>query len=218
MNNLKTGVVQIKGKGKLIHSKSPLEQIVEETENEASVSIVENMAVPASEPVIEKHQVGEIIEKEIEASVEPVIVKENEMVELPKSKRTGFNPNSVSNVVHAINTEDDGGVVANKMAIPQDAEGSQFIPIGNNAEEIETKNKYEITGFSIQYQPKGSKGIASEEVRDYYDSLDESIQRFNNDTYLKPDGTISRISRGGPVICFNDRQIMEYINEMWRKS
>jgi hypothetical protein len=218
MNNLKIGI-KITGKGYVMKAdKSPLEKLVENQENEAVVEQIVNEAVPAAEPVIEKHNIGEVVEEEKEASVQPVIVEESVQLELKQSKKKGFNPNSISNAVYSVDDDNDGGVIANKMAIPQDAEGSQFIPPGANTVENDTKDKFEVTGFSIQYQPKGSMGIASENVRDYYDTLIEAMDKFKEDTYLKPDGNLSRISAGAPVICYNERQVKEFINEEWRKS
>lgn len=223
MNQLKLGGLKVKGrayiqrKGDLDMEKSPLEKIVEKEENEAMVEKAENLAVPASEPVIEKHAIDEIVEESPEAIVEPATVTATEQLELKQSKKKGFDPKSTTNAVHADDEEHDGGVMANKMAAPQEAEGSQYTPPGANEVENDTKNKYEVSGFNIRYIPKGSKGIASEAVRDYYDTLKEAMERFNKENYIKPDGNVAYISIGSPIVCFNDRQVCEYVNEEWRR-
>lgn len=220
MNQIKLDGLRIHGNGVVMKSnKNLLAELVEqEDKNEAVVEQTTNEAVPAAELVIEKYAIGEVVENEPEASVQPVIIEESVQLELKQSKKRGFNPNSVSNAVYAADDDHDGGVIANKMAIPQDAEGSQFIPPGANTVENDNKDKFEVTGFSIQYQPKGSMGIASENVRDYYDTLIDAMDRFKEDTYLKPDGNLSRISAGAPVICYNERQVKEFVNAEWRKS
>jgi hypothetical protein len=218
MNEINAEDMIVKGIGTVTPGKSPMERLAEEEENEGGVEKTENLAVPANEPVvIDKYEIGKEVVEESEGMVTKTEMKEEELVELKRSHKKGFDPNSTINAVHA-DGDNEGGVLANRMAVPQDAEGNQFVAPGSNTEEIETKDKYEITGFSIQYQPHGSKGIASEEVRDFYDTMDEIIKRVKADSYMKPDGNIGRISRGAPVICFNDRQIKEYINEEWRKA
>lgn len=218
LNGLKvSGKAYIQRKGDLdMELKSPLEQIVENEEKEGAIEKTENIAVPAAEPVLEKHAIEDIVEEGPEAIVEPATTVETEQVELKQSKKKGFDPRSTTNAVHADDEDNDGGVMANKMAVPQDAEGSQYTPPGANEVENDTKNKYEVTGFNVQYRPKGSKGIASEAVRDYYDTLKEAMERFEKENYTKPDGIVAYISTGAPEISFNERTIKTYINEEWK--
>ena len=229
MNNLKMGGLRLKGVGYIqrkgdLDMANPMEQFIEDDDkNDAMVEQVinENEAVPAAEPVIEKYDIGDVIEDENEGGVElsSVPVEDVPPLELKVSDKPGFNPNTITNGIRD-EDENEGGVIANKMAIPQDAEGSQLIPPGSYKGDIDARDKYEVTGFSIQYRPSDehSKGIVSEDVLDYYDSLTDAQSRFDGNIYKKPNGIESMISRGGPVICFNDRQVMEFINHGWRKS
>jgi hypothetical protein len=174
-----------------------------------------NESVPAEEVVIEKHAIGETTPEEPEGGVEKRIMEGPEFVQLKKSNKAGFNPNATVNV---LNSKDDneGGVMANKMSIQQDDEGSQLVEEGSNKIDQESVGKYEVTGFMIQYTPVGSKGIASERVRDYYKTKEEAYSRFEGDTYLKPDGVKSKIFSGAPVLCFDERQLDERINDEWK--
>jgi hypothetical protein len=214
MNNLNVSELKITGVGTVTKAKSVLEKFAEE-ENEAEIQkTVATEEITAVEAEISKHSISEIIPEENETFVEAAKAS-GTTPELKISTKPGFDPNTVANVM---SRDDgiDGGIMTGKMNNVV-SEGSILKSIGPNTKEISVKNQCEISGFSIQYIPKGTKSIASREVVDYYDDIDDAKKRFNGDSYFTQDGVIAKISRGAPIICVEDRQKFEYVNEEWRR-
>lgn len=211
MNNLDMNV-NISGRGIVI--KSSLEQLVQEEEDGKAV-LSQDMAVPATQPVeIEKYSLADLPKDEVEGGVMPVIV-EDQPIQLKESKRQSFNADAVSNLIRDTD-EDDGGVLVNRTAAEVDDDGLVITPGGRDHDD-EVAKKYEVSGFMIQYKKQGSKGLTMDRVSDFYDTLEQATNRFNGSTYLMPSGIASTIHAGLPIISYEDRQIREYIDEVWKR-
>lgn len=86
-----------------------------------------------------------------------------------------------------------------------------------NADSI--KDKYEITGFTVQYEIKTGTGMISVQIRDYFDDLETAFLSVSGARYLMPmpKGGFKKavITEGAPVIAFNERQIYIYKDNQW---
>ena len=81
---------------------------------------------------------------------------------------------------------------------------------------------HDARGFKIQYKLPNSKDVIGEDVRDFYDTIEEARNSIVEDgIYNKKlkDGSIVRssITMGAPIICFGDVQKLEYISGTWRR-
>ena len=77
---------------------------------------------------------------------------------------------------------------------------------------------YEVSGFHIEI-PSGSNTV-TQQITKNFKSLEAAKACVNNEMYLHvADGeiVIRKIIRGAPIVCYNERQLLEYIGGKWRK-
>lgn len=141
---------------------------------------------------------------------------------LPPSNRPGFDDSVIQDAKtdHAI----EGGITKPKTTGPMKYNGDaaseggmiRKTPAVNTAD-----NAYEVSGFFIETPSPSGVGMISEQVNQNFPDLETAKMSIQGQTYLKPlpSGGFKacRIIRGGPIICLNERQVFEYIDEKWRK-
>ena len=218
MNNVKTQSVKVSGTGTVTSGKSPLERIADAlNDNEqAATEVTEAVEAPV---VLEQPRTNIDDQDGNEGIIEKAISEEApvggflDVKKLPDqepsmkiSDRPRFDAQAVADPKK--DDDDEGGILpyASTKFNSQSAEGSQFHPIGTNKDELNSKGKYEISGFKIQYIPKGQVATVSEDVRDFFDTVDEAIVRINGNKYIRPDGVVARITAGAPALCSSERE------------
>ena len=134
--------------------------------------------------------------------------------DLPQSNKPKFNSDTIKDAIKE-DGEPDGGIVPNISTGTTGVNGSRILPI----DEKVLLNKYELTGFTIQYQV--DKDIISTEVRVHYDTIVEAMESIKGSVYMmEVDGKLyeTKITMGAPIICINEMQKRVYVSEKWRSS
>ena len=174
--------------------------------------------------------IAEEIEKESEAenmaepdlSPVPAVVLENDIV--PPSAKPEFDPTRIQNALK--DDELEGGVFKMRTTglASMDSEqprGAEYYKPQRELEAGAAHGKYEVSGFTVQYEPKPGGGLSSVQIRDYFDDLETAKASVSPSGYLIPLRSgykLGRITLGCPVICLNERQILEYVNGNWRRG
>ncbi len=195
--------------------------INDETEEVAEDGSGEEAGSDAQEA--EEAAMSEIDADTGETQDSPVVIDSTEAtVEelLPESKKAGFDDREVQDA--RLDREDEGGVTkpqtTGPMKLPSgDAsqEGGQ-IKHGHLADS--SKDSYEVSGFHVEVPTSG--GVVSQQITQNFYDLETAKASINGDRYLRPEQggfRACRITRGAPIICYNERQILEYINGRWRR-
>ena len=195
-----------------IEMKNPMEDLVEITPEDVGnlEDVVGLLEVPLSE---------DIESPEIEN--DPVVIDSREApIEelLPESNKPGFDASEVQDARR--DDRDEGGVTRNKTTGPMKSsdpaqEGGlvRKEPLADS-----TANAYEVSGFHVEV-PFPS-GMVSQQITQDFADLDTAKASVNGDKFIlqmKDGYKACRITRGAPIICFNERQVLEYINGAWRK-
>lgn len=175
--------------------------------------VSEESPMPTGEMEIEEAKTAEDEPKVIDSSEATV----EEL--LPPSDNPGFDDSEIQDA--RLDQEEEGGVTN-----PQKSTG----PMKNSDPALEggrikqdhigdsTENAYEISGFHVEV-PTGA-GMVSQQITMDFDDLDTAKASVNGELFLMPlQGRTKacKIIRGAPIICFNERQILEYIGGKWRK-
>lgn len=141
---------------------------------------------------------------------------------LPESKKPGFDDTVIQDAKtdHAI----EGGITKPKTTGPMKFNGDPATEGGMIRKEPladATPGKYELSGFYIEVPSPSGAGMTSEQVNRDFRDIEMAKLSINGQMYLKPvkeGGFVPcRIIRGGPIICFNEREVLEYIDEKWRR-
>ena len=139
---------------------------------------------------------------------------------LKPSNKPGFDDTAVQDAKSDHDVE--GGLVRPKTTGPMKfsgdaaSEGFQITkaPLSDSA-----KNMYELSGFHVEIQ--GLSGITTAQINQDFKDLETAKMSINGDRYLMPVKTggfkACKITRGAPIICFEERQILEYVDEKWRR-
>lgn len=139
--------------------------------------------------------------------------------ELSDAQKPEFNENIV--VDARVDQEKEGGVSKAKstgMAGLSDSSHAVF-----KISEDYLKDKYELTGFTVMYTLPGTKDIHSEEVRVYFDSLDQAKDAIKDGKYIHKEKNADtpvemEITRGAPTISVNEVMKAEFIDGQWRRT
>ena len=199
MNTASAGNGVIKGAGEVI-KKSILEEVVD------------------GSPEVKEDVIN--LEEEVEKVSTPIVEEDNvieKQTELPISEKEPFNPNLSQDA--RVSDDNEGGIVPNTTTGATGMSGTSQARID---EEKRNNDMFELGGFKIQYKLPNSKDVIGEDVRDFYDTIEEARNSIVEDgIYNKKlkDGSIVRssITMGAPIICFGDVQKLEYISGTWRR-
>jgi hypothetical protein len=155
-----------------------------------------------------------------------VEVKEGEIPPLPKSTKPEFNPEAVT---HGLKDDEaEGGISTARSASQSLTEAERLEDAGGrvisqpNMDTASMADKYEITGFTVEVSL--SKGnMTSIRVRDYFDTLEDAMASVSEHTRymmpVRPKGfKVTKISSGAPILCFNERELYNYLDGQWRKT
>ena len=134
------------------------------------------------------------------------------------SDKPGFNPSSTQD--GRVDRKNEGGISKSQSTgitgMSDKDHGSIIEPMVGDI-----PDKYELTGFTVSYLVPGTRDIQSQEVRTFFDKLDEAKASINGRKYMHKmkNGSIieSDINRGMPSISINDVMKCEYSDETWRR-
>lgn len=140
---------------------------------------------------------------------------------LPESDKEGFDDTQQQDARY--DSEDEGGVTKPKTTGPMKLPGGDAAMEGGQIKQREpladaTENAYELSGFHVE-MPAGGNMVSQQVTQDFAD-LDTAKACINGTTYLMPiQGGVKacQITRGAPIICYNERQLLEYVGGQWRK-
>jgi len=164
-------------------------------------------------------------ERTIDRGVDQIREAENNIVVnrmvLPKSNDPGFDASSVQDMRKDATVE--GGVTnPTRSTGPMKFNGDAALEGGIIRREPladSTPGAYELSGFHVEV--KSDSGMSSVQITQDFKELAVAMASINVDKYLmpvQPCGFIPcRITRGAPIICFEERQILEYINGAWKR-
>ena len=177
-----------------------------EIEKEAPAGPESPVAVASADPV------STIVDVE-RVTVDPIPTK---------PKKPPFDGNTIQSALS--DSEREGGVILAKTTGPMRAQDprddGEVIKPSSNVTENSVMGKYEVGGFTVQYESKKDV-IRSVRIRDYFDDIETALASVNGDKYLMPIGSgykISMISLGMPSISYNERQIYVYKAGQWRRT
>lgn len=139
---------------------------------------------------------------------------------LPESNRPGFDDREIQDARNDFDVE--GGVTK-----PQTT-GPMKLPSGDVAQEggqikhghlaDSAQDAYEVSGFHVEV-PTGT-GMVSQQITQNFVDLETAKASINGEMFLRPQQggfKACKIIRGAPIICYNERQILEYIDGKWRR-
>jgi len=116
----------------------------------------------------------------------------------------------------------EGGIMRNKTsgasAFLEQTDNGSYRP--QTADEA-PDGMYEVTGFSVSYEPSPGAGLVSVRVRDFFPDVKTAFLSVNGSNYMLPvkGGYIaSSIQLGSPIICKQDRQVYEFMNGEWKRT
>ena len=148
------------------------------------------------------------------------------------SDKESFDPNSIADPRRGsdgnggisssgsnINKDDDSNVRDGEL-VGNKTTGMDGAGNGVNSNDLNTdsvKRRYEVTGFAVQYKRDDGISLASIKIRDYYDTIEEAEASVSGFTYTMKNQVKSKITLGAPTICFDERQIKDYVNDEWRR-
>lgn len=189
----------------------------------SNIGSVDVKATPTTE--LEKEQI-----KDNELSVDSLDIRVDPMP--TQSDKDGYNQNIIGDPREG-EKDSDGGIVATKMNIIEGegkVEGNKTTGKKGSWDGVDQNNNrnltsesieglYELTGFTSQVMPEeGSSDIVSVDVREYYTTMDEALGSVEAFVYTMKDGRKSEITRGMPIICFNEREKFHYIDGEWKRT
>lgn len=150
-------------------------------------------------------------------------VKNGELPPLPKSEKPEFNPEAAT---HALkdSEEVEGGISTARSASASLSSAGELggrVISQPNMDSASLMDKYEVTGFTVEVS-LSPNNMSSIRVRDHFDTLEEVMASVDGSRYLmpiKPKGfKVTKITSGAPIVCFNERQMYEYMDGKWRKT
>lgn len=242
-NNVNAGDVNVDGEGEYENSetptpetKTPKPEPAAEKDEEAIIGKDSIEYDPQKTPMEEiadedeKSNIAELQNEDIPVETEKTkssSIDESKTIKTPilkNSKKPGFNPNEKQDA--RIDNKIEGGVARPRTTGPMKSsgdaaeEGTQLKP--TLPEPADLKKQFEMTGFTVSYEPKKGEGLISVQIRDYFPDIESAQVSINGDKYLMPlpDGgfKVVKISSGAPMISWDDRQLYEYINDKWRRK
>jgi len=199
------GKGEVKDSSETIEMKNPMEDLVSDGESSVEVNPAD---VEANEKVVAEE--GPNVIDSTEATVEEL---------LPPSDKPGFDESEVQDA--RIDRNEEGGVT-NPLRSTGPMKNTDPAMEGGLIKQDHlgdaTENAYELSGFHVEV-PTGT-GAVSQQITMDFDDLETAKACVNGGTFLMPlQGRVKacKITRGAPIICFNERQILEYIDGRWRK-
>jgi len=217
--------LRIKGEGKMenpndaIEMKNPMEDLVE--------ADIEKQTGDAAKDIA-KIEDGNILEEATEkTAATPVLEETSTVIDstvapfeelLPESHKPGFDDSEAQDARR--DSVNEGGITKPKTTGPMKSndpalEGGQT---GREPLADSTANAYEVSGFHVEVPT--STGMTSQQITQDFGNLETAKASVNGDMFLllqKGKLIACKITRGAPIICFNERQILEHINGGWRK-
>jgi len=142
---------------------------------------------------------------------------------LTVSDKPAFNPDSVQSPL--VSEKIEGGVIKNRSTGPTMSESKsvsngELLKPKPNMEKDSLINKYEVTGFSVEYE--AGNNTHSVVIRDYFNDLETAFASVNSNKYLMPmpggGFKIATISDGAPTISYNERQVYNYKDGKWYRD
>ena len=243
--NINTPAIKVTGEGTVTSAveENPMEQIATEIGSKtAATEELPKEILNAAEKLQQSKISGLSIDKvdvtESSVGLDLAEPKHNELPvredpTLTQSNKEGFNTDTIADprkgegddggITTSNNTDENmsvsaGKIVGNKttgISGGWNGRSSQNNKSDMNVDSL--KGKYELTGFSVQYKEEGSVDIIATEIREYYDAIDDAEKTVNSDFYIMKNGIKAEITRGAPIICFNERQLKDYIDETWKR-
>lgn len=233
--NMNTFGIKISGLGRLIrkgkkmdNENGSVEYGLPENENK---SMMDDLVVKPSDADDETVQaVREHIDEEIEKGAESVMLNEDNIAvpseeKLPvEESKSEFDPNALQDALK--DSELEGGVfkmrtTGSSALDNEQPKGAEYYKPSRELNSSQAEGKYEVSGFTVQYEPKSGGGLSSVQVRDYFDDIETAKASVSKAGYLIPlkNGyKIGKITLGCPIICLNERQLFEYVNGQWRRA
>lgn len=205
--------------------KDPMADLVEQegTENAEAQSDTEDAGLDAdvsSEGQAESDTGSEQAE---EGQDQPVVIDSTEAtVEelLPESDKPGFDDKEIQDA--RVDREDEGGVTRPQTTGPMKLPGGDAAQEGGQIKHghlaDSAQDAYEVSGFHVEVS--SATGMVSQQITQNFPDLETAKASVNGEIYLRPQQggfKACKIIRGAPIICYNERQILEYINGVWRK-
>ena len=222
--------VRIKGEGSVENNngaieypKNPMEDMIDDAE-EGSVDAPdgESLLSKLSEAVEVNDEATDAAGDSVSEAAEVIDAREAPIEELlPESDKEGFDDTQQQDARY--DAEKEGGVTKPKTTGPMKLPGGDSAMEGGQVKQREpledsTADAYEMSGFHVEI-PTGV-GMVSQQVTQDFSDVETAKACVNGDTYLMPiQGGVKacKITRGAPIICFNERQILEYVGGVWRK-
>lgn len=100
-------------------------------------------------------------------------------------------------------------------------EGHMMIIEPMRHDEEAKKTMYEMSGFSVSYEPRKGEGLLNKAAADWFPDLETAQASINDDKYLMPikggGFRIVEITSGAPIISYEDRQLYRYIEGRWTR-
>lgn len=89
------------------------------------------------------------------------------------------------------------------------------------AENADNENRFELSGFTVAYEPVAGAGQVTTQVRNFFDDAGSAKGVVTNGRCMIPVGNkivSAKIVLGAPIICKNERQLFEYVDGQWRRT
>jgi hypothetical protein len=161
-------------------------------------------------------------------TAQTIVLDESKIVteaKLSPAKSVPFDPTAITNAL--LDSEDEGGaapyrstgLTASGQVTSTDEEGLTIKPTPN-MDDSPIEGQYEITGFTVEYEPKISAAKRAVSIRDFFETLEQAYLSINGNKYLMPVPNgykVATIMSGRPVICYNDRLVYEYVEGDWKR-
>lgn len=198
-------------------TEDPMEDIAKEEDQ--GTAVPEDVPV-ADEPVTEeKKEEPKPLDEQLEETE-----KFTSNPKLTESDKPGFNPNEEQDARYDNKVE--GGIARPQTTGPQKTDGDaakEGMQVKPRKPPEDKSNKYEVSGFTVNYEPKPGDGLIGVEICDYFDDIESAQASINGDKYLMPlaEGgfKVVTISSGAPKISHQERELYEYMNDerSWRR-
>jgi len=142
--------------------------------------------------------------------------------ELPISSKSGFDDTVVQDA--RIDSDIEGGVTnpmrsTGPMKFNGDYTSEGGIIGKRDPIADSTPGAFELSGFHVEMET--DSGMVSIQVTQDFHDIETAKMSINGDKFLMPLKSggfkVCRITRGAPIICNNERMLLEYIDGKWRR-
>lgn len=205
-------------------AENTMEGLSEASDEEQSGEVPQQGEEPQSEP---ENEMEAMVTEEAPAP-STGIIDETKTIEEPtlsQSSKPGFDTASTQPALS--DSDDEGGVAKSTSTGGQknfrgaETEGTLIKPNPDMTAESKA-GTYEMSGFTVSYEPKKGEGTTSVQIRDVFPDMETAMASVNGNKYLMPmpqgGFKIATIIQGAPAIVFEDRQVYEYVNGKWRRA